>query len=284
MIKLIVSDLDGTLLQENHLMNQETIDEIKKQMARGVDFMVATGRDYPGVTPIFENTGIDPELILLNGAQYRDHGGVIKDNIRLSASQIKAVGEIFARFHVVWNVYTADGIASLFNEEENLDAFMETAWLDGFCTPDTSKETYRDFYVGLKVYSTIDELLAHEPDILKMEVHDGDNREKIHQLQEALMQVEDIAIAISKPINIEVTHADAQKGIMLMKVIEKQGLCSDEVMVIGDSANDLSMLTRFKYSFAVANGAQAAIEAANYLTADNTDLGVVKAIRQLCKD
>ncbi|PXX79559.1 HAD family hydrolase [Dielma fastidiosa] len=283
MIKLIVSDLDGTLLQENHLMNQETIDEIKKQMARGVDFMVATGRDYPGVTPIFENTGIDPELILLNGAQYRDHGGVIKDNIRLSASQIKAVGEIFARFHVVWNVYTADGIASLFNEEENLDAFMETAWLDGFCTPDTSKETYRDFYVGLKVYSTIDELLAHEPDILKMEVHDGD-REKIHQLQEALMQVEDIAIAISKPINIEVTHADAQKGIMLMKAIEKQGLCSDEVMVIGDSANDLSMLTRFKYSFAVANGAQAAIEAANYLTADNTDLGVVKAIRQLCKD
>ena len=283
MIKLIVSDLDGTLLQENHLMNQETIDEIKKQMARGVDFMVATGRDYPGVTPIFENTGIDPELILLNGAQYRDHGGVIKDNIRLSASQIKAVGEIFARFHVVWNVYTADGIASLFNEEENLDAFMETAWLDGFCTPDTSKETYRDFYVGLKVYSTIDELLAHEPDILKMEVHDGD-REKIHQLQEALMQVEDIAIAISKPINIEVTHADAQKGIMLMKAIEKQGLCSDEVMVIGDSANDLSMLTRFKYSFAVANGAQAAIEAANYLTADNTDFGVVKAIRQLCKD
>lgn len=283
MIKLIVSDLDGTLLQENHLMNQETIDEIKKQMARGVDFMVATGRDYPGVTPIFENTGIDPELILLNGAQYRDHGGVIKDNIRLSASQIKAVGEIFARFHVVWNVYTADGIASLFNEEENLDAFMETAWLDGFCSPDTSKETYRDFYVGLKVYSTIDELLAHEPDILKMEVHDRD-REKIHQLQEALMQVEDIAIAISKPINIEVTHADAQKGIMLMKVIEKQGLCSDEVMVIGDSANDLSMLTRFKYSFAVANGAQAAIEAANYLTADNTDLGVVKAIRQLCKD
>ena len=137
--------------------------------------------------------------------------------------------------------------------------------------------------MGLKVYSTIDELLAHEPDILKMEVHDGD-REKIHQLQEALMQVEDIAIAISKPINIEVTHADAQKGIMLMKVIEKQGLCSDEVMVIGDSANDLSMLTRFKYSFAVANGAQAAIEAANYLTADNTDLGVVKAIRQLCKD
>lgn len=283
MIKLIVSDLDGTLLQENHLMNQETIDEIKKQMARGVDFMVATGRDYPGVTPIFENTGIDPELILLNGAQYRDHGGVIKDNIRLSASQIKAVGEIFARFQVVWNVYTADGIASLFNEEENLDAFMETAWLDGFCTPDTSKENYRDFYVGLKVYSTMDELLAHEPDILKMEVHDGD-REKIHQLQEALMQVEGIAVAVSKPINIEVTHADAQKGIMLMNVIEKQGLCSDEVMVIGDSANDLSMLTRFKYSFAIANGAQAAIEAANYLTAENTDLGVVKAIRQLCKD
>ena len=283
MIKLIVSDLDGTLLQENHLMNQETIDEIKKQMARGVDFMVATGRDYPGVTPIFENTGIDPELILLNGAQYRDHGGLIKDNIRLSASQIKAVGEIFARFQVVWNVYTADGIASLFNEEENLDAFMETAWLDGFCTPDTSKENYRDFYVGLKVYSTMDELLAHEPDILKMEVYDGD-REKIHQLQEALMQVEGIAVAVSKPINIEVTHADAQKGIMLMNVIEKQGLCSDEVMVIGDSANDLSMLTRFKYSFAVANGAQAAIEAANYLTAENTDLGVVKAIRQLCKD
>ena len=119
-----LEDIKKEMPKTPEMIHNRIQDEIKKQMARGVDFMVATGRDYPGVTPIFENTGIDPELILLNGAQYRDHGGVIKDNIRLSASQIKAVGEIFARFHVVWNVYTADGIASLFNEEENLDAFM----------------------------------------------------------------------------------------------------------------------------------------------------------------
>lgn len=281
MIKLIVSDLDGTLLQENHLMNEETIHEIKKQMARGVDFMVATGRDYPGVTPIFENTGIDPEMILLNGAQFRGHGGIIQDNIRLSEEQIRQVAEIFAHYHVVWNVYTAEGIASLFSEEENLDAFMETAWLDGFCSPDTSKENYREFYEGLKVYATIDEMLAHEHDILKMEVHDG-NREKIHQLEEALKSVGEIATAISKPINIEVTHHDAQKGVMLMKVIEKQGIHADEVMVIGDSANDLSMLTRFEHSFAVANAVEAAKQAAKKMTSENTKLGVVNAIRMMC--
>lgn len=281
MIKLIVSDLDGTLLQENHLMNQETIDEIKKQMAAGVDFMVATGRDYPGVTPIFENTGIDPELILLNGAQFRGHGGVIVDNIKLNEAQVRAVGEIFARYEVVWNIYTADGIASLFSEDENLDAFMDTAWLDGFCSLATSKEVYRDFYTGLKVYSTLDEMIAAEHDILKLEAHDGD-RDKIYKIQKELNAVADIAAAISKPINIEVTHQDAQKGVMLMKVIEEQGLTCDEVMVIGDSANDLSMLTRFKHSFAVANGAEEAKQAASYLTDDNTNLGVVKAIRKMC--
>lgn len=281
MIKLIVSDLDGTLLQEDHLMNQETIDEIKKQMINGVDFMVATGRDYSGVTPIFENTGIDPEMILLNGAQFRGHGGKIMDNIRLSESQIRAVGEIFARYGVVWNIYTADGIASLFSEDENLDAFMDTAWLDGFCSKDTSREVYRDFYTGLKIYSSLDEMIANEHDILKMEAHDGD-REKIYKIQEELNEVVDIATAISKPINIEVTHHDAQKGVMLMKVIEKQGITCDEVMVIGDSANDLSMLTRFKNSFAVSNGVEEAKQAATYLTTDNTDLGVVKAIRKMC--
>lgn len=281
MIKLIVSDLDGTLLQENHLMNQETIDEIKKQMANGIDFMVATGRDYSGVTPIFEKTEIDPEMILLNGAQFRGHGGEIKDNIRLTETQIRAVSEIFARYNVVWNIYTADGIASLFSEDENLDAFMETAWLDGFCSKDTSREVYRDFYTGLKIYSSLDEMIANEQDILKMEAHDGD-REKIYKIHEELNEVMDIAAAISKPINIEVTHHDAQKGVMLMKVIEKQGIASDEVMVIGDSANDLSMLTRFKNSFAVANGVEEAKQAATYLTADNTDLGVVKAIRKMC--
>ena len=51
MIKMIVSDVDGTLLSHGYI-NPKCIESIKKAQAKGIEFVVASGRDYYGVTSV----------------------------------------------------------------------------------------------------------------------------------------------------------------------------------------------------------------------------------------
>ena len=87
-------------------------------------------------------------------------------------------------------------------------------------------------------------------------------------------------MASTFPTNIEINSIDAQKGIILAKVIEKIGIKKDEVIVLGDSYNDYSMFTEFKNSFAMANAVDEIKEIATYITDTNYNDGVAKAIYQ----
>ena len=57
MIKMIVSDVDGTLLSHGYI-NPKCIESIKKAQAKGIEFVVASGRDYYGVTSVLDPLGI----------------------------------------------------------------------------------------------------------------------------------------------------------------------------------------------------------------------------------
>ena len=54
MIKLVACDLDGTLLDENHQLSQRNIQAIQRLHKAGINFMVATGRNYQSVAPMFK--------------------------------------------------------------------------------------------------------------------------------------------------------------------------------------------------------------------------------------
>lgn len=63
MIKMIVSDVDGTLLSHGYI-NPKCIESIKKAQAKGIEFVVASGRDYYGVTSVLDPLGIKCSAIL----------------------------------------------------------------------------------------------------------------------------------------------------------------------------------------------------------------------------
>ena len=75
MIKLIASDMDGTLLNANMQISEENIQAIKYAQSQGVEFMVATGRNRKEALPPLQEAGIDCAMITLNGAQVFDKSG-----------------------------------------------------------------------------------------------------------------------------------------------------------------------------------------------------------------
>ena len=91
-----------------------------------------------------------------------------------------------------------------------------------------------------------------------------------------------MAVASSHPKNLEVTDIRAQKGVVLKHFIESKGYSMDEVMVLGDSLNDLSMIRmNFGATVAVENAVKEVKEAACYLTKSNDENGVAYAIEKL---
>ena len=72
MKKLIVSDMDGTLLKSDKSISQDTIEIVNQMRKQGIEFTIGTGRIYPVVTDTIEKMGITAPLILCNGAIIQD--------------------------------------------------------------------------------------------------------------------------------------------------------------------------------------------------------------------
>ena len=68
MIKVIASDMDGTLLGDNHKVAPETVEAIREAQAAGIRFMIATGRSYNGAME--ELKGLEPYKFLLRWQRY----------------------------------------------------------------------------------------------------------------------------------------------------------------------------------------------------------------------
>ena len=83
---------------------------------------------------------------------------------------------------------------------------------------------------------------------------------------------------------MEITDARAQKGPILKEYIESLGYTMDEVMVLGDSLNDYSMMSMdCGATVAMGNAVSELKKAAKYITKSNDELGVAYAIRELLK-
>ena len=93
MIKMIVSDVDGTLLSHGYI-NPKCIESIKKAQDKGVEFVVASGRDYYGITSVLDPLDIKCSAILGNGAQYCNKEGKVLMDCYLNKKKLKTIGVI----------------------------------------------------------------------------------------------------------------------------------------------------------------------------------------------
>ena len=106
----------------------------------------------------------------------------------------------------------------------------------------------------------------------------------LKRLSAVLSKDRRIAVAASFETNLEITDVRAQKGPVLKAYIESLGYTMDEVMVLGDSTNDFSMLSMdFGATVAMGNAMPEVKEAAKYVTRTNQEGGVAYTIDCLLK-
>ncbi|MDZ7548092.1 HAD family hydrolase, partial [Clostridium perfringens] len=141
MIKLIASDMDGTLLNNDHDIDKETVEAIRKAEEAGIIFAISTGREYESVKELLDKHNIKAQCVLLNGAEYRDENGNILDVINIREENAKKIIEILNKNKLPARIFTDKGVFSTSTKEE---AFQEivfrTMTLNPALTEDEARE------------------------------------------------------------------------------------------------------------------------------------------------
>lgn len=279
MIKLIASDMDGTLLNTNHTISKGNIEAIRKAQQLGVKFAIVTGRSYDGVKPIADEFDLDCEYILMNGAEYRDKDGNILENITIDKEKVKVIMEVMGEEDLCVELFT--NVGTLTSDYEKVKASIEDRVRS--LNPESSDDEIQGFlneFIGrrkITIFNSINELMDEKIDIYKIITFNKDI-ELIKSVKEKLKKLPGLSVVSTFDNDIEVSDIKAQKGLILAKVAEKMGLQRDEVMPIGDSFNDYSMFTEFKTACAMGNAIPEIKELAEFITDTNDNDGVAKAI------
>jgi len=220
MFKVVVSDLDGTLLNKQHQISPRTRDTLHRLVEQGIKFVVATGRHHVDVRSIRDTLGLDIYLITSNGAVVHDKQDQLIFNQALPAAVAAELIALDRDPSIHLNVYYGD---EWLVEEE-------LPWLLQF--HDESGFTYR-----------LTDLATHPMDKVNKVFYIGEH-EKLLQIEAHLNQHygDRLNVTFSLPDCLEVMHAGVHKGNAVRAVLAQHGLDMSQAVAFGDGMNDFEML------------------------------------------
>ncbi|WP_249869496.1 Cof-type HAD-IIB family hydrolase [Oceanobacillus saliphilus] len=282
-MKLIASDLDGTLLNEEGVVSQENADSIKSALAQGIQFVVATGRSYEAARKPLLAAGITCPIISLNGAiTYSENTEELR-SVPLEHAISKKILEVARSADMYIEFFTNEGIYSVSRQYfmEVLIDIMKSA------NPQISEEEVREKAAlrfqaePVHFIDDYDEIFMKENLIIYKVLAFSLEKEKLAEVRTKLQSEKQVEITSSGDINLEFNHPEALKGIALKSFAESKGIEMEEVMALGDNWNDESMLKMAGRGVAMGNAAPGIKALCSYETKTNIENGVAFAIDEV---
>jgi Cof subfamily protein (haloacid dehalogenase superfamily) len=280
-IKLVAIDLDGTLLDYFLKISAENIAALKKVKSRGIEVVIATGRDFSDVLALTEAIELSSPIILQNGALIRhSQTGEVWFKEPLGKDLAINTIKIARSFPTANFIHTEDNITTDEDREKlfNFIADLYVEITEGQVDPENAKE------ISLKwvsKYTFVEDIIEYcDENVLKVTLI---GRSAILQnfLENAKKEMGDkVYLTNSFPIIIETLSAKASKGKALKYLSERMRVQRDEILAIGDGPNDEDMLEFAGTSIAMANCREELRKIADYITLSCEDNGVAKALEK----
>lgn len=260
MIKFIASDMDGTLLNENNEINKEFFEIFHKLAEKDIIFAAASGRQYYNLLERFEKIKDNMMFIAENGTfvVYKGEEILVNALDKNIAIELIKIGRTIENAHVI---VCGKKSAYIENSEERL-----------------VKET-KKYY---ERYEIIDDLTKVEDDILKVTICDFSGSE-VNSNNYYKNYWDKLQVTISGEIWLDITAKGVNKGVAIEKVQEMLEITPKETMVFGDYLNDLEMMQKAYYSFAMENAHDDLKKVSRFIAKSNNNNGVVEAIKEVVK-
>ena len=256
MIKLIATDMDGTLLNNNNEIHHDFIDVFEKLQEKDIIFAAASGRQYFNLLKRFEDVKDKMMFIAENGTivVYKGEEIFLNSLDRNIAKELVNIGR---------NIENSNVILCGKNS-----AYIES----------TDEEFIKEVEKYYEKYEVVKDVNEIEDDILKVTICDFNGaQENSNKYYDDYR--EDLQVSISGKIWLDITNKGANKGMAIKALQEKMGIDFNETMVFGDYLNDLEMMEAAYHSYAMENAHDDLKKVSRFIAKSNDDNGVLEAIK-----
>ena len=265
-IKLVCSDVDGTLVEEGKGgLNPEYYDEIRRLKEKGILFAVVSGRSYAGASPLFAPVIDDVIFINDNGARLTYQGKIIKAHTLPDQLVRDVVGDLRNNLQSVTYLSALTGSYGWKGNQEFCDILR-----NDFGLQVTELEHMADSLpdgagvMSFGVYDPIDAEAA-----VGQEFMDKWNQ---HELVQAVSGGQYWFNFLQKKVD---------KSVALKDLMEMYDIAPEEVLAIGDNMNDMGMLTSIPNSVAIGNAREEVKAVCKYVADTNANDGVLQILKKL---
>lgn len=262
-IKLIVSDLDGTLLNSSSIISHKTSVVLKAAIDKGIKLVLCSGRQAADIEYLAKNAGLKDVMVLsLNGSYSKDQFGNIFIDERISHRATEECLKIFYKYDVAFNSYSADVLINNKIPDYEKD--------ENFWNPE--RQARRKIITHLYGQDTLNDYI--NMGFNKLVYVNLSNSELLQKIKNEMYKIDDIEVTSSWITNFEIMPKGINKGYALNKLIEKLNISKENVISFGDNDNDKALLSNSGYGVAVANALNGLKETADYVTLSNEKDGV----------
>lgn len=257
MIRLIASDMDGTLLNDKKELPPDFYDVLEQLHRKGVHFVIASGRSFTTLKINFDGHMDKLDFICDNGAYVVVNGKLVSMSI-LDPSRL---AEMIDMCIALGACPVLCGVHGTYFENRD----------------DVLYEQVQKYYLN---FTRVDDIRTVRDDIFKVAVFDRRGVEKNSYPIIADKFANDFTAAVSGPLWMDIMNKGINKGAALDKIRRELNISREDTMAFGDYFNDAELIGGAGYGFVMANAHPDMFQYGKYRAEDNNSCGVTKAIKE----
>lgn len=259
-ISLVISDVDGTLINQNKELTAKTIAAVQQLQQADILFTITSARPPFGLKTIVDTLQLQHPIGAFNG------GAILTPNLNIierTALPQAMIPEVITAL-----------------EKYNLDVWLlsDRHWYVKNCDGDRVAHHKDTLQFQPTLITSNDEI---EDKIVKI-VGVSSDYDAVARCEKATQQQfgDRLSASRSQAYYLDITHPQANKGTVVDRLAEYFNIPNTEILTIGDNCNDVYMFARSGISIAMGNAISEVQQKATYVTAANQEEGFAKAIEQ----
>lgn len=267
-IKLIATDLDGTLMSPDHItITDFTVNALKQAHDKGVKIAIATGRPLVLTDDVTDQIPFADYVIYANGAGVYDrvHRKTLCSDLIPNKTAIDVIND-FLNQNVFFEIYI--------NGKSHYQADRIKFFTNNFDMP---QEFIDQVEASMDAHDNLLEYLD-DRGIEKITLYSVEKQQ--YDKFTSIMKKFNLTTAVSFEGCLEGTSQTANKGSAIKSLSNTLGITANEVMCFGDAGNDIQMLEWAEFSFAMGNGSADCKAAAKFTALSNAEDGLAKAVNK----
>ncbi|MGH9104369.1 MAG: Cof-type HAD-IIB family hydrolase [Acidimicrobiales bacterium] len=259
-VRLLLADVDGTLVTQDKVLTEAAIDAVARLGEAGVSFAITSGRPPKGMAMLVEPLRISTPIAAFNGGLLVDPQMAVIEQRALPEELVEPLAGLMRSFGLdVWVYRGPDWYVT----DPGAPHVAREAWTVKF---------------EPKVMHALDGLT----DSVAKVVGVSDDHQAVRRATSAVHDRfgDHVSAATSQPYYLDVTHPEANKGSVAKYLAERYHLSAGEIATIGDMPNDVLMFAHSGLSIAMGNADTQVQRAARRVTDTNDNDGFAKAVER----